>query len=743
MQKAHKDQLRTIVTTLRRTLAGYWDADDHAQRGDLDRALEGLGFETNGNLIALDALRAPTPAQERAHRVAAAQLAALGADATSDAKLAVRRAIIERAAYSWINRLLALRTMEARGLIEETVRPSYDGSSEALYILRASEPERTTGADGGWWAVLEDACKRLAQILPGLFALDDPDAALRPSTPALLAAIKLVGGEKKSAVSETADFSTETLFQDPDLIGWAYQFYQEEAKARVYAKLGRGGKVETRSEIAAATQLFTEPYMVQWLLQNSLGRSYHEAYPDSLLPAGWAYYIQPEAASDFGAFSRSAIDTTVVIDAEGNDLVTTDDHERPTPFPLDQLTFLDPCMGSGHILREAFDMFAAIYRERHPEMTADEIANRILSHHLHGIDIDPRAAQLAALTLVLRAWEFWAKETRVLAEPWFLTRTLHLATTPTGLDAGALERHLARHPADEPFRPLLSSLFTALAQAPLLGSLLRPGYHLDEAITAFKDQYKSGQLGLVGVDAERNALLTELAHYENRELKERLLEQISQSFREDMTQNDVGAALLGRAAVTGLHLLDLLERTYTVVVTNPPYMGSANMKDSLKNYVKHHYTSGKRDLYAAFILRCLKLVSHGGRVGMVILNTWTTQKSYKELRKNFLENYTLEAVIQLGRHAFSEADPPGYPHLFTVNQLFPSSLHAIISMMHPVSMDADEQDALLAANIRTKSYNLSKQKSLLTLPNTPLLLSVPGELLEQITNQKTLSFSFR
>src|SRR5207253_10226019 len=87
---------------------------------------------------------------------------------------------------------------------------------------------------------------------------------------------------------------SDAAFADPDAIGWAYQFYQEEAKARVYAKLGSGGKAATRSEIAAATQLFTEPYMVRWLLQNSLGRSYHEIYPNSTLPATWDYYIKPD-----------------------------------------------------------------------------------------------------------------------------------------------------------------------------------------------------------------------------------------------------------------------------------------------------------------------------------------------------------------------------------------------------------------------------------------------------------------
>ena len=113
---------------------------------------------------------------------------------------------------------------------------------------------------------------------------------MRPSDGVLLQCVTLVAGELPGFTVEEAD----DAFQDPDAIGWAYQFYQEETKGEIYTKLGNGGKAVSRSEIAAATQLFTEPYMVQWLLQNSLGRSYHEINPHSTLPQSWPYYVLPE-----------------------------------------------------------------------------------------------------------------------------------------------------------------------------------------------------------------------------------------------------------------------------------------------------------------------------------------------------------------------------------------------------------------------------------------------------------------
>src|SRR5205085_2142767 len=188
-----------------------------------------------------------------------------------------------------------------------------------------------------------------------LLALDDPATALRPSTAALIHCMALVGGTMPGFTLAESD----AAFADPDAIGWAYQFYQEEAKARIYAKLGSGGKAMTRAEIAAATQLFTEPYMVKWLLQNSLGRSYHEIYPGSALPMTWEYYIRPDTLG------------------------------KPAVTDLASLTLLDPCVGSGHFLREAFDMLVAMYREQQPNLSAVEIADRVLSQHLHGIDIDP------------------------------------------------------------------------------------------------------------------------------------------------------------------------------------------------------------------------------------------------------------------------------------------------------------------------------------------------------------------
>jgi len=672
---------------------------------------------------------------------------------------AARAALVERAAYGWVNRLLALRVLEARGLIEETLRgnPAYDGLSEALYVLRQSDPARASGPDGGWWAVIEDACSTQAAGLPGLFALDtpragssstlhDPAIALRPGATALAHCIELLGtpssttrAPKATASAttgrgvtrhprypavETAGPSTaataalaemDAAFADPDAIGWAYQFYQEEAKAGVYARLKTGKKVTTRDDIAAATQLFTEPYMVQWLLQNSLGRSYHEAYPQSALPATWPYYIRPEKL-DTPAF--------------------------PT---LESLTLLDPCMGSGHFVREAFDMLMAMYREQQPDLAATEVADRILERHLHGIDIDPRAAQLAAFTLYARAWELVRDERRAQRRPGsgiYIPQAMNLATSPGGIAPGALQRHLGRHPEDRMLEPLLKGVFAALEHADILGSLLRPREHLQAAIAELR---KPHMLRLGSEEEQQlQAAIETVVHSDPAHLEDMLLDRVAASFAaEARNTGDVAASLFGRAAERGVRLLQLLDRQYAVVVTNPPYMGSGNMDAPLRSYVEHHYTTGRRDLYAAFILRCVELAKPEGRASMVTQQSWMFLRSYAELRAvaednliaavkkraftGLLRETAVEGLIHLGPHAFEEISGEVVQSaMLTLAKRIASRHHRILAFrLNGMKTAADKDFALRVAGQRSNHIYRVVQNELLSIERSPLIYALP------------------
>lgn len=730
MQKRHKDLLRTLVRELRHKLVGSISPiDGQIERGNLDRELERIGIAPDGTIKPIDALIRtlypsddlypsdtlyPSDAHEHytheqyAHRVAAAQLSPL----PLSQRPAIRTEIIERAAYTWMNRLLALRAMEVRGLIDNTLRgdEAYGGISEKLFLVRDTQPERATGADGGWWAVIEDACNEQAQSLPGLFALNDPVAALRPSEGVLLQCIALVGGDLPGFSIEEADGA----FKDPDAIGWAYQFYQEESKALIYAKLGTGGKAASRAEIAAATQLFTEPYMVQWLLQNSLGRSYHEINPHSALPATWPYYVKPEK-----------LDTS-------------------THFTLASLTLLDPCVGSGHFLRAAFDMFVAMYREQFPTWNAHEIAERILTNHLYGIDLDPRAAQLTALTLYLRAWELVRDERQQQYLPGgsYTPPSMNIATTPTNLDKGALERHLQRHPQDRLFAPLIKEIFDGLEQAELLGSLLRPREYLNNAIFALQKQ-EATQRNLFDPDMdELRITIAELAKSDPEGLKKMALQRVADSFKSEAGNvDDVSAMLFGREAEQGVRLMQLLDQQYAVVVTNPPYMGSRNMDTPLRKYVETHYTPGKRDLYAAFILRCLELCHHHGRVAMVTMHSWMFLRSFVELRAvpeeklatyarehkftGLLRETSINVLAHLGSNAFEEIGGQVVQSvMYSISNKEPSKEPGMIALRLVGIKSTTEKAKLLRHNEveqnRPSRYIIA-QANFISIPETPIV----------------------
>ncbi|KPV54579.1 hypothetical protein SE17_02860, partial [Kouleothrix aurantiaca] len=719
MLKRHKDLLRPLVANLRVTLAGTAGADGTWQRGDLDRELERLGIAPDGTAIPIDALRNPGPSERRARVVADAYLAAAanglkGAEAEQKRR-AAREEFVERAAYTWINRLLALRTMEARGLIDETLRanPDYEGIPEALFVLRQTDPARCAQSDGGWWAVIDDACTAQAAFLPGLFDLSDPSAALRPSTAAMLRCVTLIGGAPAGFTLAEAD----AAFADPDAIGWTYQFYQEAAKARVYEKLGSGGKAGSRAEIAAATQLFTEPYMVKWLLQNSLGRSYHEIHPQSALPAEWDYYIRPTEDRPLNA-------------------------PAPTAATLEMLTVLDPCVGSGHFLRGAFDLLAAMYREQHPDWVAQQVVETILRQHLHGIDIDPRAVQLAALTLYMRALEVIRDEARARRRPMpsWTPPQINLATTPSGLDASALERHLQRPPEDRPLRPVLERIFETLSQAEILGSLLRPAAEIDAAIAKVQAPRQNSMF-----DGSNSAESTALISHDPTELKRLVLDRIAAAFRAEAASADPADALFGREAERGVRLLQLLDRKYAVVVTNPPYMGSGNMPAVLKKYVEKHYKSGKRDLYAAFILRCLDLCLQGGHVAMVTQQSWMFLSSYAELRAvpderladvrrkreftGLLRETSFQAVAHLGANAFEEvAGEVVQVALFIFRNSAASEAHSFLAT-RLIGLKSSNEKAQQLTERENRVFTLHKQRLFTQIPQSPIAYTLSDKAL--------------
>jgi hypothetical protein len=701
MHKRQKDLLRGIAADLRMTLIGNPESDNpQLERGDLDRELERLGIDEDGMVTLVDALPHLSPTDIDARNAAIqflnSSIRGIKNEDINTTRQKARREFIDRAAYTWVNRLLALRVMEARGLIQETLRhnPEYDGISEALFILRSDAPTRTAGADGGWWPVVEDACTAQIKHLPGLF---DPQYAraslLRPSITALRTCIRLIGDVRSGFTLAEAD----EAFEQPDAIGWVYQFYQEPAKAQVYAKIRSGGKAETRAEIAAATQLYTDSYIVQWLLQNSLGRSYHEMFPASKLPDDWKYYLHRQEAE--------TLPTTHIQESA---------EQHAIEEQLKKLTLMEPCCGSGHFLREAFDMLCTMYLEQFPGSDRKNIADRILEHHLYGINIDPRAIQLTLLTLYLRAWEFVRDAPHKPGQrglDGYQPPRMNIVAAPRPLDPGTLQRHLQRWPEEHILKPLLEGVFEALEKPDVIGSLLLPTEKLNQAIKRLRQPHTI-PMDFHVADAELRRKIITLVEDNPDELKQWLLGRVADSYQAEAKVDDENGSLFWREAENGVRLLQYLDRSYAIVTTNPPYMGSGNMDVSLKQYVEQHYKLGKRDLYAAFILRCLKLCQSGGRVAMVTQQSWMFLRSFAGLRaapaeklamkprkpefSGLLRETTIEDLAHLGPHGFEEIGGEVVQNaMFVLNQAIPHQDHRIIAIRLVGLKSAIEKEQML------------------------------------------------
>ncbi len=472
------------------------------------------------------------------------------------------------------------------------------------------------------------------------------------------------------AVVEALDASVlESCWTDELTLGWVYQYWNDPEREALDAKLNGGGKVEPH-EIASKTQMFTERYMVDWLLQNSLG----PMWLAMCRKHGWQAEVEADGTLD--RLEERRIEWRAKRDAGEVSLTELmplhNEAERrwayyvPQPIPEDavehanesvrDLKILDPALGSGHFLVVAFGLLKALYREeaRHrgeegePQWSEQAIVERILEHNLHGIDLDPRAVQIAAAAL-------WLKARQTCAE-----------AHPRQLNLVASNLRLSSLPADDPARrelreeveretgipaALTQGLVDALAGADHLGSLLKIDAAVDEALAEGEAQLSrpdwiQGDLFSDDWQDRRVSIDTE-------EAKATLLNRIEVFLDAHGHGNDLGLRLRGEQLAAGVRFVRLLqEGTYDLVVANPPYQGTSKMADS--KYIEKQYPLGKADLYAAFLLRGLDLVRRGGVSAMLTMRNWMFIKQYAGLRQRLLEDFDLRVLGDFDKGAFEE-----------------------------------------------------------------------------------------
>ncbi len=582
----------------------------------------------------------------------------------------------KEAAATLINRLVLLRHLEALGLSKPLVVTG-GWSSRGYREFRAFAPtlctNGTTDATEGYATLLQLVFDELAVDLPGLFG----DVGLARLFPVPAATLREV-------IERLDEPALASAWTDDTTLGWVYQYWNDPDREALDAKINGGGKIEPH-EIASKTQMFTERYMVEWLLQNSLGLTWlamckkHGWTPDAdrvlgPLDARRAEWRKKREAGDV------ALDALMPIEGELEEhwkyyvpQPIPDDAAEKAPESVRAIKLLDPACGSGHFLVIAFGLLVALYREeaRHTGTTTTdkEIAESILENNLFGIDIDPRAIQIAAAGLYLKA-----KSLAKGAHPRRLNLVapvLQLGNLPAD-DAAVVQ--LRRELKDQAGIPeeLTTKLLTALTGVDYLGSLLKVDAAVEDAIKDVELEFERtrGQGDLFGGFPKKKVKISA------EQAKATIIDKLEAFLSKCSKSEDLGLRLDGEQLAAGVRFVRIAkEESYDLVVGNPPYQGIT--KTSEFGYVAKNYPRGKADLYAAFLERGLQLARSGGVSAFLTMRGWMFLGQFAELRKGLLREADLRVLGDVDRGAFEDVPDEVLATVMAVFRCAPPSGEAV------------------------------------------------------------------
>ncbi|MGR9098212.1 BREX-1 system adenine-specific DNA-methyltransferase PglX [Klebsiella quasipneumoniae] len=516
--------------------------------------------------------------------------------------------LVEHCAYTWFNRLCAIRYMEIQGYLDHGFRmlshPDNPTGFEVLdhvpEVAEALLPEKKAllvemklsgnQDEAIYRELLLAQCHALHRAMPFLFeAVDDEAELLLPDNLT----------RTDSVLRGLVDGIPEEDWQEVEVIGWLYQFYISEKKDAVI------GKVVKSEDIPAATQLFTPNWIVQYLVQNSVGRQWLQTYPDSPLKGKMDYYIEsaeqtPEVQAQLAAITPASIEP-------------------------ESIKVLDPACGSGHILIEAYNVLKNIYEER--GYRARDIPQLILENNIFGLDIDDRAAQLSGFALLMMARQddrrIFTRDVRLNIVS--LQESLHLDITKlwqqlnfhqqnqTGSMGDMFAENTALTHTDSAEYQLLMRTLKRFVNAKTLGSLIQVPQEEEAELKAFLDAlYRLEQEG-------------------------------------DFLQKAAA-----KAFIPYIQQAWILAQQYDAVVANPPYMGAKGMNGELKEFAKTNFPDSKSDLFSIFMQHAFSLLKKNGFNAQINMQSWMFLSSYEALRNWLLDKKTFITMAHLGARAFGE-----------------------------------------------------------------------------------------
>ena len=505
---------------------------------------------------------------------------------------AAYQTVVDKVAYTWFNRLIAVRYMEVNDLLPSRTRvlSSADGRAEPQIVTTpfdavldytpAEQQQIVTlkndnKLDEAFRLLFLKQCAALGDCLPRLFEQVDD------YMPLLLA---LSFTDKDGVVCHLVNDIPESDWQDAvQIVGWLYQYYNTEPKEQVFANLKKNIKISAEN-IPAATQLFTPDWIVRYMVENSLGRLWSEGHPD-FDKSEWKYYLdeapqEPQVAQQLAELRK------------GYAALTPED-----------IKCIDPCMGSGHILAYLFDVLMQIYRSA--GYTDRDAAASIVEHNLYGLDIDDRAAQMAYFVVMMKGCHY---------------------------DSRFLRRHLNPH--------VYAIQESGELTTDALGRLGKQESTARALLDGFKNAKEYGSI------LQPKVTLAELDA-----LQEQLREVDGASDMGSFTDQVVAGQLL-RVLCPLVEQARMLVQKYDVVVTNPPYMGGSGMDAHLSDFVKKNYPDTKSDMSTVCMERTINMCNAHGYMAMINIPVWMFLSSYEKLREKMLRENTIVSMVHPGRGIF-------------------------------------------------------------------------------------------
>ena len=599
MDKERRNNLKRVVNLCRRIL-----------EEDIERRLAYYGIMTDGTLLRLDEMEhlSNEDVEIRKRLELAIEKEMVGGLSRREAILRY----IRHVAFTFLNRIAALRAMEVRKLIKETIirRAKYGGRS-----LREREIAEANPGFSSYDILkkaLIEAFREVSKEIKVLFDVNSEYSIIFPGERACRNIIKLL----------TEDVTEEDWKQD-DIIGWIYQYFNEEAR-REYRKSRKKPKPD---DIPVINQFYTPHWIVKALVDNTLGRLWVEMHPDSKIKDFCTYLVPLEEKPYKGEVKR-----------------------------VRDIKILDPACGSGHFLVYAFDVLYLMYQEDEPDTPVSEIPALILENNLFGIDIDLRAVQLAALSLYLKAKTY---------NPSLKIRKMNLVCADVRISDGERRSEFLERFKDDPdLQKIFAKLFEDLGYTYEIGSLLKVRQPFERLFKerkrgekqarfefAISGQTKFSKKGIMGqakflIESSKNSEKKLVIVIPKERTIEEMIEELRRFEQEAIEIQDIGRLLFATEAEKSVGLLALLSQKYDVVLMNPPY---GDMPAKTKEYLRKHYPKTHFDYYAAFIEQAIDLTEDGGYVGALTGRTFMFLKSYRWLREVLLkEKAQPQVILDLG-----------------------------------------------------------------------------------------------